>query len=41
MHTRVAEIDEHTVAHVFGDKSVEAADDHPGDGAMVGSDEPA
>ena len=38
MRPRVAEIKEYTVAHVFGDKPVEAADDI-GDGAMIRGDD--
>jgi hypothetical protein len=38
MRSRVAEIDRDTVAHVFGDKAVEAAD-HVGDGLVIGGDD--
>ena len=38
MRLRIAEIDQHPVAHVFGDKAVEAAD-RLGDGAVVGADQ--
>ena len=38
MRPRVAEIDQHAVAHVFGDKAVEAGDDL-GDGAVIGGDD--
>ena len=38
MRLRVAEIDQHPVAHVLGDKAVEAAD-RLGDGAVVGADQ--
>ena len=38
MRLRIAEIDQHPVAHVFGDKAVEAAD-RLGDGAVVVADQ--
>ena len=38
MRLRVAEIDQHAVAHVLGDKAVEAGDDL-GDGAVIGADQ--
>ena len=38
MRLRIAEIDQHPVAHVLGDKAVEAAD-RLGDGAVVGADQ--
>ena len=38
MRLRIAEIDQHPVAHVFGDKAVEAAD-RLGDGAVIGADQ--
>ena len=37
MRLRIAEIDEHAVAHVFGDEPVVAAN-HLGDPAMIGAD---
>ena len=37
MRARIAEIDQHPVAHVFGDKSAEPAD-RIGDGVLVGHD---
>ena len=39
MRLRVAEIDQHPVAHIFGDKPIEAADGL-GDGAMIIADQP-
>ena len=38
MRLRVAEIDQHAVAHVFGDKAVELGDDF-GDGAVIRGDD--
>jgi len=38
MRSRVAEIDQHAVAHVFGDKTIKPGD-HRGDRAMVGGDD--
>jgi hypothetical protein len=38
MRLRIAEIDQHPVAHIFGDKAVEAAD-RLGDGAVVVADQ--
>ena len=38
MRLRVAEIDQHAVAHVLGDKAVEPGDDL-GDGAVIGADD--
>ena len=38
MRLRIAEIDQHAVAHVFGDKAVEAAD-RLGDRVVVGADQ--
>src|SRR6516225_273279 len=38
MRLRIAEIDEHTVAHILGDKAAKAGDD-VGDAAMVGADD--
>ena len=38
MRLRIAEIDQHPVAHVFGDKAVEPGD-HLGDGAVIGGDD--
>ena len=38
MRLRIAEIDQHPVAHVFGDKAVKAAD-RIGDGVVVGADQ--
>ena len=38
MRPRIAEIDQHPVAHVLGDKAVEAAD-RIGDGAVVVADQ--
>ena len=38
MRLRIAEIDQHPVAHVLGDKAVEAAD-RIGDGAVVVADQ--
>ena len=38
MRPRIAEIDQHTIAHVFGDKAVEAADRF-GDRAVIGADQ--
>jgi hypothetical protein len=38
MRLRVAEINQHAVAHVFGDKAVEP-DDDLGDGAVIGGDD--
>ena len=38
MRSRVAEIDQHAVAHVFGDKAIEPGDDL-GDGAVIRADD--
>ena len=38
MRSRIAEVDQHPVAHIFGDKAVEAAD-RIGDGVVVGADQ--
>ena len=38
MRSRIAEIDEHAVAHVFRDKAVEVPDD-ASDGAVICSDD--
>jgi hypothetical protein len=38
MGSRVAEIDQDTVAHVLGDKAIEPGD-HFGDGAVIGGDD--
>ena len=38
MRPRIAEIDEHAVAHIFGDKAIEPAD-HLGDCAVICSDD--
>ena len=38
MRLRIAEVDQHPVAHIFGDKPVEPAD-RIGDGAVVGADQ--
>jgi hypothetical protein len=38
MRPRVPEINEHAVAHIFGDEAVEASDD-TGDRAMIGADD--
>jgi hypothetical protein len=38
VRSRVAEIDQHTVAHVLGDKPIEPGDDL-GDGAMIRADD--
>jgi hypothetical protein len=37
MRARIAEIDQHAVAHVFCDKAIEPGDDL-GDGAVIGGD---
>ena len=38
MRLRVAEINQHAVAHVLGDKAIEPGDDL-GDGAVIGGDD--
>jgi hypothetical protein len=38
MRLRISEIDQHAVAHVFGDKAVKAAD-RRGDSAVIISDQ--
>jgi hypothetical protein len=38
MRLRIAEIDQHAIAHIFGDKAVEAAD-RLGDCAVIGADQ--
>ena len=38
MRLRIAEIDQHAIAHVLGDKAGEAAD-RVGDGAVIGADQ--